>query len=243
MLAAPDFSNYTAAEWDAERVWILSLDKQTEPLSWIYRGLQVARSITSTLNVAVNTWNQQIHHMMAVVAAAPTVWLWWSHVLFRVMDASLSIISVFVKLSSASPLEGPLASCFLCWDVPYQCMSKYTHTHTQSCKSRHFKSKLLHIVSVKHVYAVIVVCKPLSEEARQEDWGFIWISSVSVANTGLCSSSSSTSSHRSHTASRGGWWMTQIRQATPAKSWPSSSQRASSSRRSAFPSSSRELKS
>lgn len=53
MLAAPDFRNYTAAEWDAERVWILSLDKQTVPLSWIYRGLQVARSITSTLNVAV----------------------------------------------------------------------------------------------------------------------------------------------------------------------------------------------
>lgn len=181
MLAAPDFSNYTAAEWDAERVWILSLYKQTEPLSWIYRGFLVTRSITSTRNVAGNTWNQQIHHMMVV--GALTVRLWWSHALFRVLDASLSILSVFVKLSSACPLEEPLASCFSCWDVPYQC----------------------------------------------------------ITNTGLCSSSSSTSSHRSRTASRGGSSMTQTRPAMPAKSWPSSSQRASSSRPSAFPSSLREL--
>lgn len=113
MLAAPDLSNYTAAEWDTERVRILSFQKQTEPLSWIYRGFKVARSVTSTLNVAVNTWNQQIYHMMVVVVVgAPTVWLWWSHALFRVMDAIFAFLSVCEALISLS-FGGAIGLMFL----------------------------------------------------------------------------------------------------------------------------------
>lgn len=112
MLAAPDLSNYTAAEWDTERVRILSFHKQTESLSWIYRGLKVARSVTSTLNVAVNTWNQQIHHMMVVVVGAPTVWLWWSNALFRVMDAIFVFLSVCEALISLS-FGGAIGLMFL----------------------------------------------------------------------------------------------------------------------------------
>lgn len=124
------------------------------------------------------------------------------------------------------------------------------HTHTQSCKSRHLKSKLLKFLTVKHVDSVqdltlwpVLCVKPSGKRPFKTTEDFFWISSVSAANTGLCSSSSSTSSHQSRTASQGGSSMTQTRPATPAKSWPSSSQRALSSRRSAFLSSSRELKS
>lgn len=131
MLAAPDLRNYTAAEWDTERVRILSFHKQTEPLSWIYRGFKVARSVTSTLNVAVNTWNQQIHHMMVVVGA-PTVWLWWSHALF--MSDGCDLCLSFCLWSSHQPViwrsHWPHVShAGMCPTSVWVGIHTHTHTH------------------------------------------------------------------------------------------------------------------